>query len=203
MKRFLLWGVFIGAILFHTAAESAADWEALKEAAKNLRTVKAEFLQKRFLQILKTPLLSEGRFFFDATGGLRWEYQKPLRSLMLQKGDQIRGYHFADGVWKPDMTQAVEARRLVLGEIRQWIQGRYEESKTFKFLFVPGPPAKVVLTPMEGIAKFINRIEIFISAEPGVIQRVEIEEPGDSRTVIEFRNVEINSRLPAEIFDKP
>jgi outer membrane lipoprotein-sorting protein len=203
MKRFIFWSVFIGAILFHAAAEPSGDWEALKEAAKNLRTVKAEFHQKRFLQILKGPLLSEGRFFFDSAGGLRWEYQKPLRSLILQKGDQIRVAHFSDGVWKPDMTQAVEARRLVLGEIRHWMQGRYEESKTFKFLFVPGPPAKVVLTPVEGIAKFINRVEIFISAKPGIIDRVEIEEPGDSRTVIEFRNVEINSILPAKIFDKP
>jgi outer membrane lipoprotein-sorting protein len=165
--------------------------------------VKAEFLQKRYLQILTKPLLSEGRFFFNASGSLRWEYLSPVRSLMLQREDTIQLYHFSEGVWKPEITQAVESRRMVLFEISRWFQGRFDESKVFRNLYSPGPPARVILVPREGIDRFIQRIEVVLSARPGVIERVEIEEPGGSRTSIEFRKVEINSSFSPEVFEKP
>jgi outer membrane lipoprotein-sorting protein len=49
----------------------------------------------------------------------------------------------------------------------------------------------------------IQRIDIALSTRPGVIDRVEIEEPGGSRTSIEFRNVEINFSISSEVFEKP
>jgi outer membrane lipoprotein-sorting protein len=179
------------------------DWASLKESFRNIQSVKAEFLQERHLQILKDPLLSEGRFFYLASGSLRWEYLSPLRSVMLQKGDSIRLYHFSEGVWKQDMAQAVEARRMVLAEMSQWFQGRFEESKIFSHVYSPGPPGRVLLTPKEGINRFILGIEIVLSDRPGVIDRVEIAEPGGSATRIAFRKVEINSNLPSDIFDRP
>jgi outer membrane lipoprotein-sorting protein len=203
MKRFLFWSVPIVTGLFFAAAGPSQEWTSLKEASRDIRSVKAEFLQKRYLQILTEPLRSEGRFFFYASGSLRWEYLSPLRSVMLQKGDTIRSYHFSEGVWKPEMSQAVESRRMVLAEINQWLQGRFDESKAFTHLYSPGPPVRVILAPREGINRFIHRIEIVLSARPGVIDRVEIEEPGGSRTSIEFRNVQINSSLPSGIFEKP
>ena len=97
MKRFLFWSVPIVTGLFFAAAGPSQDWASLKEKSRNIRSVKAEFLQKRYLQILTEPLLSEGRFFFYTSGSLRWEYLSPLRSVMLQKKDAIQLYHFSEG----------------------------------------------------------------------------------------------------------
>lgn len=196
-------GVLALSALAFAAAGDSPEWASLKEAAREIRSVKADFLQKKHLPILTEPLLSEGRFFFEASGALRWEYLSPIRSVMLQDGDRVQLHHFIDGRWKPEMTQTVEARRMVLAEIREWFQGRFDKSRAFSHAYSPGPPARVVLTPREGINKFIHRIDIFLSQRPGVIDRVEIEEPGGSRTLIEFRNVEINLKLPHEIFDRP
>ena len=203
MKRFLFIIVLITVGLFFAEIASAQDWTSLKETFRTIRSVKAEFLQKRYLKILTKPLLSEGKLFFYIPDSLRWEYQSPLRSVMLQKGSTIQIYNFSEGVWKPEIGQAVEARRMVLAEISQWFQGRFDESKAFKQLYSPGPPARVTMVPGEGIDRFIQRIEIVLSAKPGVIDRVEIEEPGGSRTSIEFRNVEINSSFSSEVFEKP
>jgi len=189
--------------LFCAEAVPSKDWTSLNEASRNIRSVKAEFLQKRYLQILTKPLFSEGRLFLYAPDSLRWEYLSPLRSVMLQKGNTIQIYNFSEGVWKPEMAQAVEARRMVLAEISQWFQGRFDESKAFKHVYSPGPPARVMMVPGEGINRFIHRIEIVLSVKPGVIDRVEIEESGGSRTSIEFRNVEINSSFSPEVFEKP
>jgi outer membrane lipoprotein-sorting protein len=203
MKKFLLLTVLVTTGLLWAAPVLSQDWTSLKEASRNIRSVKAEFLQKRYLKILTKPLLSEGKLFFYTPDSLRWEYLNPLRSVMLQKGNTIQIYNFSEGVWKPEMAQAVEARRMVLAEISQWFQGRFDESKAFKHLYSPGPPARVILVPGEGIDRFIQRIEIILSVRPGVIDRVEIEESGDSRTAIEFKHVEINSSFSSEIFEKP
>jgi outer membrane lipoprotein-sorting protein len=203
MKRILFFLVIIFSTLVCFAGGYSQDWTSTQEGFRKIKSVKADFLQKRHLQILKEPLLSEGRFFFDASGSIRWEYLKPLQSVMLQKGDTIQLYQFSEGRWKPEMIPAVEARRMVLAEIQQWFQGRFAESKVFSHSYTPGPPAQVFLTPREGINKFISRIEIVLSARPGIIDRVEIEEPGNSRTSIEFRNVEINPLFPPGIFEKP
>jgi outer membrane lipoprotein-sorting protein len=203
MKRFLLITTLIIGGLFFAEGASAQDWTSLQNTFRNIRSVRAEFLQKRYLKILTKPLLSEGRLFFYIPDSLRWEYLNPLRSVMLQKENTIQIYNFTEGAWKPEMAQAVEARRLVLAEISRWFQGRFDESKAFKHLYSPGPPAQVTMIPGEGINRFIKRIGIVLSAKPGVIDRVEIEETGGARTSIEFRNVEINSSFSSEVFEKP
>ncbi len=203
MKKFLLLTALITTELFFAEIASAQDWTSLHNTFRNIRSVKAEFLQKRYLKILTKPLLSEGKLFFYIPDSLRWEYLNPLRSVMLQKENAIQVYNFSEGAWKPEMAQAVEARRLVLAEISRWFQGRFDESQAFKHVYSPGPPARVTMIPEEGINRFIERIEIVLSAKPGVIDRVEIEEAGGSRTSIEFRNVEINSSFSSEVFEKP
>ena len=201
-KIFFLIVLITGAVFFADSGH-AQDLTSLKEKFSNIRSVKADFLQKRSLQILTKPLSSEGKLFFYTPDSLRWEYLSPLQSVMLQKGNSIRIYNFIDGVWKPEVTQANESRRMVLEEIIHWFQGRFDESKAFKHSYSPGPPERVILVSKQGIDKFINRIEIVLSARPGVIDRVEIEEPGGSRTSIEFKKVEINSSLLSEVFERP
>ncbi len=203
IKRFIFLSVLITVVIFSAEMAPAQDLISLKEAFRNIRSVKAEFLQKRSLPILTKPLLSEGRLFFSMPDSLRWEYHTPLRSVMLRKGNNIQIYNFSDDVWKPELAQAVESRRMVLAEISHWFQGRFDGSKAFKHSYSPGPPERVILVSKEGIDKFINKIEIVLSVRPGVIDRVEIEEPGGSRTSIEFKNVEINSSLSSEVFEKP
>jgi len=203
MKKFLFLSVLVTMGFLFAAPALSQDWTSFKEASRNIRSVKADFLQKRTLQILTKPLLSEGKLFFYTPDSLRWEYLSPLRSVMLQKGNNIQVYNFSEGKWKPEMIQAVEARRMVLAEISRWFQGRFDESKAFKHSYSPGPPAHIILVPGEGINRFIQRIEIVLSVRPGVIDRVEIEESGGSRTFIEFRNVVINSSISSEVFEKP
>ncbi len=203
MKRLILLIVLITVAAFFGDIVPAEDLNSLKEASRNIRSIKAEFLQKRSLPILTKPLLSEGKLFFSMPDSLRWEYLSPLRSVMLRKGNNIQIYNFSDGVWKPEMAQAVEARRMVLLEISHWFQGRFDESTAFTHSYSPGPPERIILISKEGINKFINRIEIILSARPGVIDRVEIEEPGGSRTSIEFKSVEINSSFSSGVFEKP
>jgi outer membrane lipoprotein-sorting protein len=203
IKKILFLIVLLTGAIFFAAIGLAQDLTALKEKFNNIRSVKAEFIQRRSLQILTKPLSSEGRLFFYAPDSLRWEYLSPPRSVMLQKGNNIQLYDFVDSAWKPEKTHANESRRVVFSEIIHWFQGRFDESEAFEHFYSPGPPERVILVAKEGIDKFISRIEIVLSARPGVVDQVEIEEPGGSLTTIEFKDVEINSSLSSALFEKP
>jgi len=122
MKKFVFLSVLITVVVFSTEIVPAQDLTSLKEAFRKIRSVKAEFLQKRSLPILTKPLLSEGKLFFSMPDSLRWEYLSPLRSVMLRKGNNIQIYNFSDGIWKPELAQAVESRRMVLAEISDWFK---------------------------------------------------------------------------------
>jgi outer membrane lipoprotein-sorting protein len=190
-------------VLVLSRVAPAQDWESLRDATKSLRSLKARFIQKKDLKILSEPLVSEGRLYYRATGSLRWEYIAPLKSTMILSKGAIQLYTFSEGTWRREPAQAIEARRMVLSEIGQWLQGRFEETGTFTASYSPGPPVQVTLMPREGLKGFLTRIELIFSDRPGVIHYVEIIEPGKNRTKIEFIDVEINPSLPDEIFEKP
>jgi outer membrane lipoprotein-sorting protein len=179
------------------------DWEDLKDAAESIRTLKADFTQKRHLRILKAPLISKGKLYYRAPDMLRWEYSSPLRSVMLKRGENVNVYQFLGGEWKADSSQAVELRRMIFAEINRWLKGRFREAGAFMSSYDSGPPVRITLTPKEEFRRFLTRIELNFSERPGIIRSVEMVESGDAMTRIEFANVEINTHIALSVFEEP
>jgi outer membrane lipoprotein-sorting protein len=179
------------------------DWGDLKGAAESIRTLKADFTQKRHLKILEAPLISKGKLYYKAPDFLRWEYSSPLRSVMLKRGESINVYQFLEGEWQADSSQAVEVRRIIFAEINRWLKGRFNEASAFTPSYNSGPPVRITLTPSEEFKRFLKRIELIFSDRPGIIRSMEMIESQEARTRIEFTNLEINVHLPAGVFEKP
>lgn len=59
------------------------DWDQLRKDAEQINTIRADFVQEKHLQILLRPLISKGVFYYEAPGSLRWEYQSPIKSILL------------------------------------------------------------------------------------------------------------------------
>lgn len=182
----------------------AGSWDEVQKAAGEIRAIRAELVQEKHLPILARPLTSEGSFAFRRPGDLRWEYTRPLQSVLLSREGEIRRYVQQDGKLVPDSSAQLEAMRLVLGEIGRWLSGRFEESETFRPMLLPGPPARIELTPRDpALARFVTRIELELSPTPGVIDVVRIHEGPKSYTVIRFRKVELLPTLPDGLFQAP
>jgi hypothetical protein len=127
----------------------------------------------------------------------------PVRSVMLMNGDAVSVFQFSEGAWHEDFTRGVEVRHMVLSEIREWLNGRFDRAGAFTPSLSAGPPLKVTLLPSKDLKDFLSRIELVFGDTPGVIRRVEILEPGQGRTSIRFEDVRINKELPREIFVRP
>ena len=179
------------------------SWEELKSTAGSIKSVRAEFVQEKHLKILARPLVSSGVFYFQAPASLRWEYRAPVRNILLMNNDRTERYVATDagaGLVKEAGTN-LQAMQVVMEQITQWLDGRFDENPMFAANLEPGP--KIVLVPKEkAFAKMIQRIELVLSHRAGVIDTVTIYETDDSFTKLLFKNVLINQSIDDSVFRK-
>jgi len=177
------------------------SWEELKSTAGSIKSVSAEFVQEKHLKILARPLVSSGVFYFQAPASLRWEYRAPVRNILLMNNDRTERYVATDAGLVKEAGANLQAMQVVMEQITQWLDGRFDENPMFAANLEPGP--KIVLVPKEkAFAKMIQRIELVLSNQAGVIDTVTIYETDDSFTRLVFKNVVINQPMDDSVFRK-
>jgi outer membrane lipoprotein-sorting protein len=179
----------------------ADTWEGIKSAASTITSVRAEFVQEKHMEILVGPLVSKGIFYFQAPNSLRWEYRSPVQSVLLMHDGRTKRYILKNGTITEDVGVHLQSMQVVLQDIAQWLNGRFEENPAFIASLEPG--RKIVLRPKEkSLATMIQRIELILSDRPGIISAVMIYEGEKSYTRFEFRNTVLNQPLQDKIFRK-
>jgi outer membrane lipoprotein-sorting protein len=184
-----------------TTARADSSLEKMRAAAEKITSVQGDFVQEKHMPILAKPLVSHGYFAYQRPTSLRWEYRKPLKSiLLLHDGNVNRYLHTAKG-WEKDTTANPQSMDFILQEISNWLNGRFEGNPLFHAAV--GKDKKVVLTPKDkGMDQFIRRIELVMADQPGVIEQVTIYEGEDSFTRFTFVDPRINDAIPPSQFRK-
>lgn len=179
----------------------ADTWAGLRAGSREIRTVRADFVQEKHLEILQKPLISRGVFYFRAPDDLRWEYTEPIRSILLvHDGKTGRWVEGDDGLVK-DAGGGLPAMRMMLGEISGWLKGRFEENPDFNATLEPG--RRIVLTPKSAaLADIIQRIILRLSDAPGLLDSVTVHESDASYTLFRFQNAVLNADLDDAIFSR-
>jgi hypothetical protein len=198
-------GALLGLILLLPLLLAWGDsWEGLREASRQITSLDAQFVQKKTLPILARPFVSGGRFYFQAPASLRWEYDRPIRSVLMMSGGTLKRYLRERDVWREDSGAALPAMQMVLEEIVNWQQGRFDANPHFQASLLAGPEPQVILVPREpSWKKMIRQIELTLSREQaGVMKSVRVMEDERSFTLLEFSQVKINRPLPASLFVK-
>jgi outer membrane lipoprotein-sorting protein len=180
----------------------ADSWEGIREASRRIASLEAQFVQKKTLPILAKPFVSYGRFYYQSPAQLRWEYDRPVRSVLLMNGGAVKRYLRDRDVWREDSGAALPAMRVIMEEIVNWQQGRFDANSRFQASLLSGPEPLVLLVPSDSSwRKLIQRIELTFSPEQaGVMKSVRVVEDERSYTVIEFGQVRLNRGLPSSLF---
>jgi outer membrane lipoprotein carrier protein len=183
-------------------AWGADDFEALRNSARKIKTLRAEFVLEKHLRIMAKPLVSRGLLSYKAPRSIRWEYLSPVKHLMLMNAAGTKAYLWSEGKWAPDQGQS-EARAAVMNEMNAWLMGSFGETSAFHAAYRPGPPPTVTLTPKEGMERFITKIVFGFSPTTGLVRTVEIVEDQGNHTKITFRNEKVDADLAESIFETP
>ena len=178
------------------------SWETIRQHAGSIQSIQADFTQEKHLKILARPLISKGSFIFRAPASLRWQYDSPINSILLLHNGKIRKFIRINGKISEQAGISMDGMQMVIQEISQWLNGRFTESPTFKAdLKADGI---IILTPrQEGLSRLINRIELKLDRQPGLVKSVTIFENADSYTVLTFSHPVLNKKIPDTVFTMP
>jgi outer membrane lipoprotein-sorting protein len=205
MRNNLYSFVFILIVIFWVLYPSnysfADNFEQLRKNAANIKTIQAHFVQKKSMKILTKPLVSEGRFYYAAPDSLRWEYLKPLRSIVIAHKDSTKRYIASGGKMIEDKTGGVQAMKIVLTEIAGWMSGKFDQNPSFTATLKEGEYTEITLTPVEkNMTGMIEKIKITLSKKEAAVKSVKIIESANNFTQIDFGNVQINKVISDKTF---
>lgn len=183
----------------------AAGWEQIQKEAAKITSINTRFTQSKHMKILAKPLVSQGRFYFQAPDSVRWEYTSPVKSILFMNRGGIKRYTLGSRGLVEDAAGSLQSMQVVLQEISQWSRGRFTENEYFSATLKGGKEPKIILAPKEkGMAKMISRIVISLSSErPGVLESVAVFEGEGNYTLFAFTDVVINAPLDESLFRKP
>jgi len=177
------------------------SFETLRQESTNIKTIQADFVQKKSMKILSRPLVSEGRFYYAAPDSFRWEYFKPLRSIVIAHKNSTKRFIYSGGKMMEDKMGGAQAMKIVLGEISGWMNGRFDQNPAFTATIKEGANTMITLTPVgKSMAGMIEKIEITLSKDTATVKSVKIIEGTDSFTQINFQNVKINKEVKLSVF---
>jgi outer membrane lipoprotein-sorting protein len=188
-------------LLVLPAAVRADDFEQLRKDSAHIATISADFVQKKSMKILSIPLISEGKFFYAAPASIRWEYQKPLRSVIISGPGATRRYIASGGKMIEDKTGGAQAMKIVFDEVAGWMSGKFNSNSAFTATLKEGPVTQITLKPSgKNMAGMIEKIEITISRKDRSVQSVRLVENANAETRIDFQHVVINQGIHPSVF---
>jgi hypothetical protein len=171
----------------------------IRAAAEKVKTVSADFVQEKHMKILARPLISRGHFLYAAPGSLRWQYEAPMKSLLVTHDGRTTRYGFEQGRWVEESAFDTQAMQVITEQIAGWLGGRFDQGDLFSARLAAG--RRIVLVPKkDAFARFIQRIELQLSETPGVIDAVVLVEAEETFTRIRFSRVRINGPVDSADF---
>ena len=179
----------------------ADDFAQLRKNAVRIQTISADFVQKKSMKILSKPLISEGKFYFASPSSIRWEYSKPLRSVVISGRGYTKRYMASGGKMIEDKTGGAQAMKIVLDEVAGWMSGKFDSNPSFTATLKEGSNAVITLTPVgKSMTGMIEKIEITILRKDMSIKSVRIIESANAETLIDFHHVVLNKEINPSVF---
>ncbi len=207
MKKLLNQSLPIGLlVLFVFLPPSVYSWsesfESIKQATDKVQSIESSFIQKKQLKILKRPLISKGKFYFQKPDSLRWEYLSPVPVVLMSHQGKIKRYLKKDGQFKEDIGAHLQAMQIVIQEIAHWLAGNFDQNPSFNPELLQ--KGTIRLTPKnQDMKDIISHIELNLSNQPGVIDTVWIHENKSSVTILDFQSAKINLPIEESLFQNP
>ncbi len=192
-----------------TAAELAKKLEGvLADLSKSLdaiKTLRARFVQKKYLEVFEDVVTSEGTLALAVPDKLRWEYVKPVKSVLTvdgrraqrertsRKGETTRTTYSLDD----EPITAITAQQVFL-----WTRGEFAKARdSYDLALASEKPLVVRAAPKdERVKNVVTSIELTFSDDRKTLTGVTLVEKTKARTELTFLDIEINPTLPEALF---
>ena len=197
----ILWAVVLLGSSVWAGNDLNSILKEMDKRQKGIRDLKANFSQEKVLELLAEKLISQGKMEYKRPDKMSWEYFSPDPLLMIIKGRRMWLYYPDMKVAERyDLERAGETLGLFVGfgKSREYLEKNYqirflEERKEFYSL--------ELIPKREEELKYLSKIILWIDTSEYWPVKTKIFEPNGDTTLIEFKDIEINTEIPDSKFE--
>jgi outer membrane lipoprotein-sorting protein len=192
--------LFLSAQNFRSVKDTIALKEKIEQMSKTINTIESDFTQEKNLSVLSEKVLSKGHFVFKKENMLRWEYSSPYKYLIVINKDKI---------WIKDDKKTSKYdmnSNKVFKEINDimlsCVQGNIFKANKFKVAYFENDKYyKLELTPIQKTMKeSLKKINMYFDKNVTSVSKLDMIEPNEDYTTLEFVNKKINGPVQDNIF---
>lgn len=207
MRNFIII-VFLICISFATVAQT--DYKIVKDTlllkskisnmSKQTNSIESDFVQIKNLSLLSEKITSKGHFWFQKQNNMRWEYVSPYKYVIVINKDKIL-IKDENKVKKYDLNS-----NKIFKEINDimisCVNGSVLNSNKFKLQYFENDKLyKLELFPIgKGMKESLKKISMYFDKNVTSVVKLDMLEPSDDITTIEFSNKMINANISPEKF---
>jgi outer membrane lipoprotein-sorting protein len=178
--------------------------EKIRKSMAKVRVVVAAFEQEKNYSMFDGVVKHYGFILYQQPDKLRWEIEKPFRSILIVSGTDVAKFEFRKGKRrKLELGRAKDVLLIVMDQIRGWFRGDFAKSeKDYTVEFHAKAPARIVMRPRsKALRKTVESFELRLANDLASVTQVTIREKGGDTTVMRFRRSRPKTKLTARHFD--
>lgn len=176
---------------------------SIEKTVSAIHAVTSEFRQERRLAMLKEPVVSTGRFYYEKPDRLRWEFLTPDQSGFFINGKIAKQWKGKDSSPETFDLQQNPVINLIVDQLLAWTKADFAWiEKRYIISVAKENPIVLKLVPRSSREKkYIDRILVSFEEDTNYTNAVDIIEKGGDSTHIGFSNMIVNSLPPQELFE--
>lgn len=189
-------------ILFFNSFATADILKTLAEKAPQVQTIACTFTQETHMALFDEVVTSHGNFFFKRPQTLRWEYTAPFKSGFIITNGAGKEWDEATGKTRSFTVEQSPQIAIIAKEITTWIHFSLPLlQKQYDIEVDPQRSDHLRLHPKSKLTqKFIAHLDFFFSKDFLAVRQVEIHSPDGDFTRLFFKDHQLNTSLPDNIF---
>ncbi|PSR01514.1 MAG: hypothetical protein BRD50_08650 [Bacteroidetes bacterium SW_11_45_7] len=181
--------------------DTLAFKKALRYKNDTTHTIISNFEQHKQLEVMEDPIVTNGKFYFQKPGKLRWEYTDPFDYLIVINDDKVmiedKGNTSKFDMGNNKLFQQVND--LLVNLVRGEIFSNNDYSAEF---FTNESTYKVKLIPnSQDMKDYMQAIHIIFGKDRLQVQQVKMMENSSDFTRIVFSEKRLNDDIPEDLFD--
>lgn len=184
-------------------SEQSSVMEMIRQTASATRTIKADFVQTKTMQLLGSKMVSTGKMLYSQPSSFKWEYLAPYNYIFAITDGKVV-MKSAQGKSEIEIS-----RNRLFEEIASIMMGSvtgesFGESKDFSFSLFSSPDKKLYMAELLPVKKEIKQmfksVRLFFLPDEKVVGRIVITDRSGDETVIELKNIVKNGEIAAGSF---
>ncbi len=176
--------------------------QQINAVASSMKTMQCDFVQTKYLKMLNDKMVSKGKMYYQQSNKLRWEYTSPYTytfvlngsSVLLNKGNR------SDVINVNQSKFFKEIARIMMNSV---VGKNLVDSKDFK-VSLTGSSTEYVATlypQQKQMKQMFQKIILHFNRQKSTVSTVELIEKKGDKTVIELKNVKVNTAVNAKVFE--